>query len=111
MSLNAPAQQRDRSAPYSQTFTTAQASLTNKVASAGPPPVQPYLNAPSGMLVIVTAASPVFAWTDCAGTVNTITFGATTPVGSAFWLPLAALSLATVTNCTVVVYWHGTGSY
>lgn len=113
MPANAPAVTRDRSAPYQQTFTTAQASLTNKVASAGPPPVQPYLNAPSGMVVMpLTAAACVLTWKDCTGVVNTLSWTApASSVGVPFTLPFSATTLDTVTNVSVTVFWHGTGSY
>lgn len=116
MANNAPAQKRDRSAPFSQTFTTAQASLTNLVPVAavggtpGTPRVAPYLNPTSGMVLIaLTAAAVVLTWKDCAGTVNTISYTATL-AGQSIDLPVAATTLDTVTNCAVVCYWHGSGN-
>lgn len=98
-------------APYQRTFASGAApgdltSFVHSAAASGSPKVAQYQNACSGMIMIVTAASPVIAWKDCNGFVNTFTLGATVVVGSYIPLPFAATSLDTVTNCSVVVYWH-----
>lgn len=113
MSSNAPAQTRDRAAPYSQTFTTAQADLTSKVvsaAAAGAPQVAPYQNACDAMLVMpLTAAACALTYRDCAGTANVLAWTApASSVGVPFLIPGAAIGLDLVTNVSVTCFWHGT---
>lgn len=109
MSNTAPAQMRDRRAPYQEVFETfaAPVNLTNRVvsaAAAGAPQVAPYQNASSEFFVVVTTAGS-FVWKDCSGTTRTIT---SLPIGS-HRLPFAATSLEVSTMVgAVVVLWHGT---
>lgn len=112
MGRKAPGKQATLSAPpYQQTFASGAApgDLTSFVALAGPPAVKQYQNACSGMIVIPNAGAVTVAWKDCNGTVNTFTLAAAT-VGSHIPLPVAAISLDTVTGCSVVVYWHAGSS-
>jgi hypothetical protein len=114
MPSNSPAQIRDRAAPFSRVFTTAQADLTaftvNSGGASGTAISIPYGNPSSGMtLIALTAAAVVLTWKDCAGVVNTISYTATL-AGQSIPIPSGAISLDVVTNCAVHVYWHGSSS-
>jgi hypothetical protein len=108
-----PGQFRDHSAPFSRAFTTTQADLTSFVvsaAAANSPIVAPYQNAADGCQLIVTAAAPTFAYTNCSGETVTVALGAATPVGTVIPLPVGMIAITTIANCTAVVYWHGSST-
>lgn len=115
MSQNAPAEWRNRSAPYQKTFAAGAApgDITNQVdqaiSVAFPGGVANHQNACSGMLVTPTAVTWAVAWKDCNGTVNSIG-QTTTVVPPPFPLPYAAISIDTITGCTVTAFWHGSGA-
>jgi hypothetical protein len=105
-----PGQFRDHAPPFSRAFTTTQADLTSFVVSApaaNSPQVAPYRCAASGATLIVTTVSPTFAYTNCAGETVTVALGAA-PVGTIIPLPVGMIAISTITNCTALVYWHGT---
>jgi ABC-type Zn uptake system ZnuABC Zn-binding protein ZnuA len=90
-----------RAAPYSRAFTAA-AVLSTQVSQAP--------NSSSGAILIVTTVSPTFAYKDAAGTTVTVTLGAT-PAGVIIDFKDVSMSeIVTLTNATLVVYWHGSGS-
>jgi|SRR3989304_4104200 len=90
-----------RAAPYSRAFT-APAVLTGQVSQAP--------NSSSGALLIVTTISPTFAYKDASGVTVTPALGAM-PVGAVVDFAMISMSeIVTLTNATLLVYWHGTGS-
>lgn len=92
-----------RAAPYSRTFTGA-AVLTSQVGQAP--------NATSGALLFVTTATPTFAYKDSSGaTVTLSTAIAGAAVGSVIdFAGVAMTEITTLTNATLLAYWHGTAA-
>lgn len=113
MPSNAPAQQRDRSAPFSQVFGTtdvaAPINLTTIVVTAaatGATQVAPYQNAASELILIPKAATARARWKDCAGTDNDLSMAAAL-AGQPIRIPVGATELTLTTSCFVIVLWHG----
>lgn len=90
-----------RAAPYSRPFT-APAVLTTQVVQAP--------NSSTGALMFVTAGAPTFAYKDASGTTVTLTTAiAGAAVGSVIDFSGISMSeIVTLTNATLLVYWHGT---
>lgn len=90
-----------RAGPYSKTFTAA-AVLTSQITQAP--------NASSGARLFVTTATPTFAYKDAAGNTVTLTTAiAGVTVGSVVdFTDIAMSEITTLTNATLLVYWHGT---
>lgn len=90
-----------RAAPYSRSFTAA-AVLTNQVAQAP--------NSSTGALLFVTAGTPTFAYKDASGTTVTLTTAiAGLVAGNVVDFSGVSMSeIVTLTNATLLVYWHGT---
>lgn len=88
-----------RAAQYSKAFTAA-ADLTQQLSQAQ--------GATSGALLFVTTATPTFAYKDCAG--NTITLStaiAGAAVGQVIDLRgIAMTAITTLTNATLLAFWH-----
>lgn len=92
-----------RAAPYSRAFA-APAVLTSQVSQAP--------NSSTGALLFVTTATPTFAYKDAAGTTVTLTTAiAGVPVGAVVdFVGVSMSEIVTLTNATLLVYWHGSGS-
>lgn len=101
----------NQDAPYSRVFNTAQADLTSFVVSApaaGQQQVAPYQNAASGAILFVTTAVPTFVYTNCAGESVSMTAAiAGVAVGAQVPIPVGMVAITTISNCSALVYWHG----
>lgn len=87
-----------RAAPYSRAFTGASTLIDQVEAARG---------ASSGALMFVTTVSPTFSYKDSTGTTVTVALGAA-PVGAFFeFRDIAMTEIVTLTNATLLVYWHG----
>lgn len=94
--MKTPGRSDRTSAPYSKAFTGA-ADLTTTMAQAQ--------GASSGAIMVVTTVSPTLSYKDAAG--NTVTPGlGAAPVGTIIELPFAMTTIESLTNATLIVYWH-----
>jgi hypothetical protein len=94
--MKAPAPNWKTSPPYSRAFTGA-ADLTTQVPQAP--------TSSSGAVLVVTTVSPTLSYKDSAGTTVTPALGAM-PVGATLDLPFAMSTIESLTNATLIVYWH-----
>lgn len=87
-----------RSAPYSKTFTGA-STLTDQITQAR--------CASTGAILFCTTNTPTFAYKDSAG--NTVTVPGTGILAGqqVDFAGIAMTEITTLTNATLLVYWHG----
>lgn len=92
-----------RAAPYSRPFTGA-AVLTSQVTQAP--------NSSSSAILFVTTAVPTFTYKDASGTSVPLSAAiAGAAVGQVIeFRDIAMSEIVTLTNATLLVTWHGSGS-